>query len=480
VKSSGSTRVWRGRIGGNVREVSARTSILPGRYGAPRLVGRGGMGEIYVARDHVLGRTVAVKLLLERFAEEPELRERFRREALTAARLSGEPHVVTIFDVGEHDGRPFTVMEYLPGGTLAERARNRPVPPEQAVAWLAEAAVALDAAHAHGVVHRDVKPANMLFDSSDRLQVVDFGIARLVDETRGMTLTGTILGTAGYLAPEQARGEEATAASDRYALGVVAYELMTGGRPFQRSSETAEAIAHINEPVPPASERAVGLPAQVDAVFARALAKSPVHRFPTATAFVEALRAALAGTPPPAPARRRRRSLAPLALAGAVLLAAGGITAAIVAAGADDGSPAAAPGRETVTQEVTVEAGAATEVHTVTEPTVTEPAAVSVEQAAELNDEAFALMQDGNWDEALPLLELAVPALRGTYSDSFPYEAYAEYNLGRTLVGLDRCGEARRHLNRSERLQGPHEAITEALQSCGWSSRGGGDDDDDD
>ena len=117
--------------------MSARTSILPGRYEAPRLVGRGGMGEIYVARDHVLGRTVAVKLLVERFAEEPELRERFRREALTAARLSGEPHVVTIFDVGEHDGRPFTVMEYLPGGTLAERARSRPVPTKQAYSWLA-------------------------------------------------------------------------------------------------------------------------------------------------------------------------------------------------------------------------------------------------------------------------------------------------------------------------------------------------------
>jgi tRNA A-37 threonylcarbamoyl transferase component Bud32 len=451
--------------------VSARTSILPGRYEAPRLVGRGGMGEIYVARDHVLGRTVAVKLLVERFADEPELRERFRREALTAARLSGEPHVVTIFDVGEHDGRPFTVMEYLPGGTLAERARNRPVPTKQAVSWLAEAAAALDAAHTRGVVHRDVKPANMLFDSSGRLQVVDFGIARLVDETRGMTLTGTILGTAGYLAPEQARGEEATAASDRYALGIVAYELLTGGRPFERGSETAEAIAHINEPVPPASERAVGLPTEVDAVFARALAKSPRHRFRTATAFVEALRGALAGTPLPPPAPRHTRR-APLALAGAVLLAAGGITAAIVAAGADDGGSAAAPGRETVTQEVTVEAGPTTVVQTVTEPTAaTEPTAVSVEQAAELNDEAFGLMQDGEWAEALPLLERAVPALEGTYSDDFRYEAYAEYNLGRTLAALERCDEARGHLHRSKQLQGNQEEIKAAKRLCAPGQR---------
>jgi serine/threonine-protein kinase len=447
--------------------VSARTSILPGRYEVPRLVGRGGMGEIYVARDSVLGRTVAVKLLAERFAEEPEVRERFRREALSAARLSDEPHVVTIFDVGEHEGRPFTVMEYLPGGTLAERARSRPVPPELAVTWLTQAAAALDAAHARGVVHRDVKPANMLFDGSDRLEVVDFGIARLVDETLGMTLTGTILGTAGYLAPEQARGEEVTPASDRYALGIVAYELLTGGRPFQRGSETAEAVAHINEPVPPASERAVGLPPEVDAVFARALAKSPAHRFPTATAFVEALRGALAGTPLPAPPPARRRPrLAPLALAGALLLAAGGVTAAIVAAPGDDDPPAAAPRRETVTQEVTVEAGPTTVVQTVTEPT-----ADGVEQAAELNDEAFGLMQAGLWEDALPLLERAVPALEGTYSDDFRYEAYAEYNLGRTLVALDRCDEARSHLQRSKQLQGNREEIKVAKRLCAPGQR---------
>jgi serine/threonine-protein kinase len=268
------------------------------------------MGEIYLARDRLLGRTVAVKLLAERLAQEPELRERFRREALTAARLSEEPHVVTVYDVGEHAGRPFTVMEYLPGGTLAERAQSRPVEPEQALAWLAQAAAALDAAHGKGVVHRDVKPANLLFDGADRLQVVDFGIARVTDDTLGITAPGTILGTAGYLSPEQASGRETTAASDRYALGVVAYELLTGARPFERMSETAEAAAHIHEPVPPASERGAGLPAAVDAVFAKALAKSPVHRYPTAGAFVEALAGALRShpAPPPAPTRMRKRS----------------------------------------------------------------------------------------------------------------------------------------------------------------------------
>ncbi|HJS70536.1 MAG TPA: serine/threonine-protein kinase, partial [Gaiellaceae bacterium] len=251
--------------------MAATTGILPDRYDAPRLVGSGGMGEIYVAHDHKLDRIVAVKLLAERLSADPDLRVRFRREALTAARLSGEPHVVTIFDVGEHEGRPFTVMEHLPGGTLAERAGSGLVDPEQAIGWLAQAAEALDAAHGHGIVHRDVKPANLLFDSSDRLQVVDFGIARVIDETAGMTAPGTVLGTAGYLAPEQAQGHETTAASDRYALAVVAYELLTGRRPFERESPTAEAAAHIHEIVPPASEQA-DLPEAVDAVFARALA----------------------------------------------------------------------------------------------------------------------------------------------------------------------------------------------------------------
>ena len=448
-------------------------SILPGRYEKPRLIGRGGMGEIYLARDRMLGRTVAVKVLAERLAEEKELRERFRREALTAARLSGEPHVVTIFDVGEHDGRPFTVMEYLPGGTLAERARRRPVEPEQALAWLEQAAEALDAAHAHGVVHRDVKPANLLFDASDRLQVVDFGIARLMDDTLGMTAPGTILGTAGYLAPEQASGLETTAASDRYALAVVAYELLTGVRPFERTSETAEAAAHIHEPVPPASERGAGLPSAVDAVFAKALAKSPVHRYPTAGAFVDALADALRrrlASPPPSPAPTRARPLAPLALAGALLLALGGVAAALVTRGDADPTRASAPQLETVTQQVTVARQPTTVVQTITAPPPEAPGPsgpLDVEEAAALNDQAYALMQEGRWQDALLLLERAVPVLRGTYSDDFRYEAYAEYNLGRTQAELGECKESRKHLKRSEHLQGGREELDKALALCG-------------
>ena len=447
------------------------------------------MGEIYLAHDRELDRRVAVKVLDEHVAENPDFRRRFRREALTAARLSGEAHVVTIFDVGEHEGRPFIVMEYLPGGTLAERARAAPPSMEQSLAWLAQAATALDTAHAQGVVHRDVKPGNLMLDSRDRLAVVDFGIARAADHTLGMTAPGTVLGTAGYLAPEQAQGLETTAASDRYALGVVAYELLTGGRPFERGSATAEAAAHIHEPVPPASERGVGIPPAVDPVFERALAKDPARRYETAGAFVDALANAVRGARPaptrafaaPAPGDPRPRrggwplpALVGVVLGVALLLGVGVAAAFLLGSDEPPANPEGqAPGVRTVTQEVTVQNEPTTVVQTITSPPEEEETPppdtdVSVEEAAALNDEAFgSYMQQGDYEGALPLLEQAVPALQGTYSDEFPYEAYAEYNLGKTLAELDRCAEALPHLERSEELQGRRGPITAARRQCG-------------
>jgi hypothetical protein len=281
-----------------------------------------------------------------------------------------------------------------------------------------------------------------------------------------------VLGTAGYLAPEQAQGRETTAASDRYALAVVAYELLTGRRPFARESPTAEAAAHIHEIVPPASEQA-DLPEAVDAVFARALAKNPVHRFPTSAAFVDALSGALRGAPAPPPVspppNRPSIALVAAAFAGVLLLMVLGVGAALVAFRDDPPPPAATPERQP-TQAATTEPSQPT---TTVGPTTTpdEPSAgpaslVSVERAVDLNDEAYALMQDGRWEEALPLLQRAVPALRGTYSDDFRYEAYAEYNLGRTLVELGRCDDAVPHLERSRDLQGNREEIRDALRDC--------------
>jgi eukaryotic-like serine/threonine-protein kinase len=452
--------------------------ILPDRYANPRPIGRGGMGAIYLAEDRDLGREVAVKVLDDRFAGDEHLRQRFKREALTAARLSSHAHVVTIFDVGEWEGRPFIVMEYLPGGTLADRAREGSVDRDTALLWLAQAAEALDAAHELGVVHRDVKPANLLFDARGELAVGDFGIARAADDTMGMTAAGTVLGTAGYLAPEQALGQPATPASDRYALGVVAYELLTGGRPFERSSTTAEAAAHIHEPVPPASQRGVGLSPSVDRVFERALAKDPGARYTSSAELVRALRAALeagepttrvlpAAVPPtrPLPHRRRRAPwVIPLLFAGVLAAIAAGILAAFIAT-QDDETPGGQQGPVTVTAEETL--GGTTVVTTVVTTTQAEPPpTVSLDEAVQVTDEATALLRDELWNEALRTQRRALPPLEGTYADDFRYEAYAAYNMGKALAELGRCDKAIPFLDRSEELQGHRGEIDKARKLC--------------
>ena len=250
-------------------------------------------GSVFHATDSELRRDVAVKVLADRYADNEDVRARFRREALAAARLSGNPNIVTIFDVGEYQGRPMIVMEYLAGGSLEARVQGRDgCPPAQVLAWLEQAAQALDAAHAAGVVHRDIKPGNLLLDRRDQVHVGDFGIASAVG-LDSFTETGTILGTAGYLSPEQARGERATAASDRYSLAVVAYELLAGRRPFESESTTAEAARHATAPIPSIHHDKPELAPAFDPVFQRALAKAPVARYPSAAEFVADLRAAL-------------------------------------------------------------------------------------------------------------------------------------------------------------------------------------------
>src|SRR3712207_6061524 len=233
------------------------------------------MASVWSAEDHVLGRTVAVKVLASHVAADPSSRRRFEREARTAARVSDHPNVVTIYDVGEHDGVPFIVMELYPGGSLADRLRGPSrIPQGQAITGLEQTAAALDYAHGEGIVHRDVKPANLLLDDRGRLGVADFGIARLADDSN-LTQAGQVLGTAAYLSPEQAIGESATAASDRYALGVVAFELLAGRRPFGGDNIAAQARQHV-EADPPGC----GLGPEVDDVLHRAMAKDPDARYP--------------------------------------------------------------------------------------------------------------------------------------------------------------------------------------------------------
>ena len=421
--------------------------ILPPRYRDARPLAVGGMGEIFHATDRELGREVALKVLADRFAQDEALRKRFEREALTAARLSGTPNVVTIFDVTEHRGRPIIVMEYLPGGSLHDQIAAGPVPPAQALRWLEQAAGALDAAHRAGVVHRDVKPANLLLDERGEVRVADFGVASAVG-MHSLTETGTIVGTAGYLSPEQARGEHASPASDRYGLAVVAWELLVGRRPFVAESVTAEALAHASAPIPSAAAANPALPRQVDEVFAQALAKDPARRYPSAVQFVSNLRRAFdeseGETRLLAPAVRRpaRKWWLPLLLATLLVL---GVVAALIAT-RDSGRRAAPP--RTVVRTVTTPGRTVRETVT-TAPATTAPATSASGQS--LNNEGYAKMRTGDFAGALPLLEQAVQKLEGT---GVIDEAYAKYNLAYTRFALGDCTDVTALLDQAEAIEG--------------------------
>jgi serine/threonine-protein kinase len=277
---------------------------LPDRYRVVHHIANGGMASVWAAHDELLDRPVAVKVLGSHLAEDDRARRRFAREARTAAGIS-HPHVVTIYDVLESEGKSYIVMELMQGGTVADRLKSGDdIPHRVALRWLEEAGSALDAAHDAGIVHRDVKPANLLLDEKGRLAIGDFGIARLGLEDQ-ITQTGQVLGTAAYISPEQAMGEPATAASDRYALAVVAFELLTGSKPFTAENFAAQARAHVEDEPPRASKRDIDVPPAVDAVLARGMAKEPEDRWESAGAMVRALDDALAAPPP------RRRAAGP-------------------------------------------------------------------------------------------------------------------------------------------------------------------------
>lgn len=270
-----------------------------GRYRLDALLGRGGMAEVFRATDTKLARTVAVKVILATHAAEEHFLERFLREARMVASLE-HPNILPVYDFGEENGVPFLVMPYLPGGSLGDRLKAGPVPLAVASSWIAQLSDALDAAHAAGVLHRDVKPANVLLGKDDRLFLADFGIAKILENEPGLTATGVVVGTPIYMAPEQAQGHPASPATDRYALAVVAFEILAGRPPFEGDNALSLMHQHVATPPPMLSRRVAGLPAGLDAVLSQALAKDPSQRPATCRAFAVGVAAfAPAGITPP-------------------------------------------------------------------------------------------------------------------------------------------------------------------------------------
>ena len=274
-------------------------TVFNGRYELHRRLGRGGMAEVFLARDLQLDRPVAVKVLFPGFANDPAFVARFRREAQAAANLN-HPNIVSVFDWGQEHGTYFIVMEYVDGRTLAEILRaDGPLPPERAVDVATDIAAALGHAHAAGVLHRDIKPGNILVAPSGRVKVADWGIGRAMDAAaeENLTQTGAVMGTATYFSPEQAQGLSLDPRSDLYSLGVVLYESLCGKPPFQGDSPVAIAYKHVQEQPRPPRSLNLDVPPELDAIVLQLLAKDPAQRYASADALRDDLRRYREGAP---------------------------------------------------------------------------------------------------------------------------------------------------------------------------------------
>ena len=324
--------------------------VLSDRYELEELVGTGGMSSVYRAHDRLLDRKVALKVLHEQYASDAEYVERFRREARAVATLS-HPNIVTVIDRGEHEGRQFIVFEYISGENLKQLiGRRGPAPVTTALELGIQIARALSFAHQQGLVHRDVKPQNVLLNGEGEAKVTDFGIARSLDVQHGMTQTGTVLGTSDYIAPEQAQGQRVDEQTDVYSLGIVLYELLTNEVPFPGENFVAVAMRHINEAPPSIREKRPDVSPRLEAAIHRAMAKDGADRFATMAEFCQELDACLAeahGTqvaPAVRPKRRRGFSPWPLILLLAALLAIGAVVAALLIRGNGSGSSTSTAG----------------------------------------------------------------------------------------------------------------------------------------
>jgi tRNA A-37 threonylcarbamoyl transferase component Bud32 len=289
-------------LGAQYGPMTVLGTLLGGRYRLDAQIGRGGMSTVYRAFDVVLERPVAIKLMHREIASDSDQLERFRREARSVAQLN-HPHIVTVIDAGEEPsqdghhpgvGTPYIVLEYVEGETLKDLIRREgPLEITQAIAYAIEIARALGTAHEHLIVHRDVKPQNVLIGSEGGAKITDFGIARSLTE-EGLTVTGRVLGTTDYVSPEQALGQPVTGQSDLYSLGIVLYEMLTGGVPFHGDSPVAVAMRHVREEVPDVQLRRPELSAATASVLDRAVAKDLDRRYPDAASMVADLEEVLA------------------------------------------------------------------------------------------------------------------------------------------------------------------------------------------
>ncbi|HET8895533.1 MAG TPA: serine/threonine-protein kinase [Gaiellaceae bacterium] len=345
------------------------------RYTVERKLGRGGMATVYLARDTVLDRPVALKVLAEHLADDDAFRERFLREARLAAKFV-HPNVVQVYDADEDERGPFIVMEYVDGHTLADELKRRGrLPPAEAVGIGIQVCAALEAAHEAGLVHRDIKPQNILLRPDGRVKIADFGIARSLDATRH-TEIGTVLGTAAYLAPEQARGETVTPAADIYSLGVVLYELLTGRTPFEADTLPELLLKREQGALVPPRDLAPDVPIALERVVMRCLALEPQHRPASAAELARALEG---GTdePPTVPMAAVTKVRTPprrglLAVAVVVLVL---VAAALAVALSRGSTPKATPPPPPATHPATTAA-------TTTTPTTTAPATADQALAA--------------------------------------------------------------------------------------------------
>ena len=268
-------------------------TLISERYRLEEKIGSGGMSSVYQAFDPTLERWVAIKLMHRDISHDPDQLERFRREARAVASLN-HPHIVTVIDAGEDDGAPYIVFEYVEGETLKERIRRLGrLPVSEAVAYAIEIGRALECAHANRLVHRDVKPQNVLIDPDGRAKVTDFGIARSL-EAQGLTAPGRVLGTTDYVSPEQALGHEVTGQSDIYSLGIVLYEMLTGEAPFTADTQVAVAMKHVRDPLPDVQRRRPEISASLARVVERATAKETQNRYGHVSEMVHDLEEVLA------------------------------------------------------------------------------------------------------------------------------------------------------------------------------------------